>query len=118
MSFSKKTIAAVLALSLSPVMSPVAHADDGEGAAAAIAVALILVSVSSGGASVCDSQQAEGLIDQAYAGNGEKLEVLAGASGKSVEAVADTIVRLEKDGEISAQDPKAMAETVATELAK
>lgn len=125
MSLSKKTIAAALALSLSPLMSPVAprllanaNADSGDEAVIPLIVAVVFTLTALGGAGGCDAQQAQTLIDQAYAGAGEKLETLAGASGQSVEFVADTIIRLEKDGRISTNDPKAMAETLAAELSK
>lgn len=118
MPFSKKTlVAAVLALSLFSTPSARAKSNGWEYLFLITTMAGMLATTGYLDAND-DIQSAQSLVDEAYTGQGEKLEALAGAFGKSVEAVADTIVHLEKDGRISAENPKAMAEVLAVELAK
>ena len=63
-----------------------------------------------------DSSKAESLIDQAYQGSGDRLDVLATGMNKSVEDVADAIIALDKAGKISPSNPEQMAQAIATVL--
>lgn len=122
----KNTLSLVLSLSVATAAMPGAASAAGESSAETLETSvvygmLLLTTLATGILAVTgfdDTQAAESLLDQAYAGAGEKLETLAGASGKSVEAVAETIVGLERDGLISTDNPKAMAEAVAAALVK
>jgi len=108
--------ALVLAMSLSLSSVPTPAKADGGGAALLILL-LLTTTLSSGGVVVLDQVQTGNLIDQAYAGSGEKLDALARISGQPVETVADRIVALDRAGEISASNPTETAAVLQREFA-
>jgi len=110
-------LALTASLSLSSMSTP-ALADRGDAGADVLILLLFSTTLSDDGTVVVyDQMQASNLIDQAYAGSGEKLDALARISGQAVETVADRIVALDRAGEISASDPVGTAAVIQREFA-
>jgi hypothetical protein len=70
----------------------------------------------SGGIIVYDVQKANDLLEEADIGYGYGIEMIARATGLSVEEIADRIVALREAGEIDPKNPKEMKATLAREF--
>jgi hypothetical protein len=65
-----------------------------------------------------DTSKGLRLIDQAYEGSGDKLEILAQAAKKSVEDAAERIVALDRAGKLDPAKPVEMARMIAMALSE
>ncbi len=82
-----------------------------------LVILLLLLTTSSSAKEVyADTVKAESLIDQAYMGSGEKLELIATASGIAMEDVANRIVALHQEKKISADHPVEMRQVLELEF--